>query len=972
MADVKKTIEILFQGTDKMSSTVGTLSKKLGTFADSAQSATQPLADMADAIVKVDVVLAALAVGGIAVAINEAGKFGDSFAEITTLITATDSELLKFKGSILAYSRDSTAGIDDINSAIYTAISAGIDYGDSLDLLNQTEQLSVAGKADLESATRVLVSSLNAYGMSVDEAESFSDALFTTVEKGQTTLPELANSLAQVSTIAAKGGVTFDTLMAAIAAVTATGAPTTQAITAIKASIAAIIKPSSEATKEAAKLGIQFDASALATKGLDGVLKDVYQATGGATDQITKLFGSVESLPAVLTLGADTSGRFADALEAMANKAGATEGAYKKMADNFNLTNQNLANNIKATFIQIGDELLDSYLGIVGEISEVFKSLGQGIDAGAFDDLFDVLNLAGEDIEKFFGDLALSLPEALGKIDWSGFISALEEIGVSIGGIFEDFDPSDPDQVAEALQFVVDSLESLIRVSEGMIVPAKAVILEILDWIEKFNKLDESTKKTTGEFVAWGKVINVVAGLISPVTGAIEGLSTAMLTLAGVNAGKSILSLGTAITGTKPGLAAFATASGTVTAALGAAGMSGAIGYMVGTVLNDQIPAITTVSQKILGWVDSIVDFTGTQRDANQVLEEEEAYISAVQAAVEGLDGEEAIAKVDVKTTSFESNLEKVNEEMIKWEQEEAQKKIDLEYKEALDAVTIDIRAELDAIDTDLPLFPMIDTDAFYNELVDDIRDAGMTTELEMPFALMYRWTDSEGQEHYSDQPPHPDEDIISGEILHIPISVAVEEKSVERVLDVIEETISDREFILAINTQVGDVLQQVTDVVGYSTEAYGAYAATVEAGYKSTGQILNLGLDKFAAAMNDSARIIQKQKANDLLLEGMEQQLEMQRRDMDLREKIQKANEEHMTKNEDLIDRQIEVLYEHKNALNKHTNVLEEYISGDKQIEIDISGVEPEVEAIIWKILKAIQVRANESGAEFLLAATG
>jgi len=41
-----------------------------------------------------------------------------------------------------------------------------------------------------------------------------------------------------------------------------------------------------------------------------------------------------------------------------------------------------------------------------------------------------------------------------------------------------------------------------------------------------------------------------------------------------------------------------------------------------------------------------------------------------------------------------------------------------------------------------------------------------------------------------------------------------------------------------------------------------------------------------------------------------------------------------------------------------------------EKTIKIAMAGVEPEIEAFMWKILKKIQVRANEAGAEFLLAA--
>ena len=53
-----------------------------------------------------------------------------------------------------------------INASIYTAISAGIDYKESIAALSEAERLSVAGKADLESTIRLLASTLNAYGAS--------------------------------------------------------------------------------------------------------------------------------------------------------------------------------------------------------------------------------------------------------------------------------------------------------------------------------------------------------------------------------------------------------------------------------------------------------------------------------------------------------------------------------------------------------------------------------------------------------------------------------------------------------------------------------------------------------------------------------------------------------------------------------------------------------------------------------------
>jgi len=507
MADIEKTIDIIFAGKDEVSKTFATVSGSLDKFSQKTQEIAKPLANAADTVLKLDAALAAMAVAGLALATNEAGKFNDSFAEISTLVTASDESLSYFKDSILDYSRTSTASLDDINRAVYTAISAGVEYKDALTVLTQAEKLSVAGKADLESTIRVLVSSLNAYGKSTDEAANFADALFMAVKDGQTTLPELASSLSRVSTIAANSGVSFDELMAAIAAVTATGSPTTEAMTSIKAAISAIIKPSAEARDTAKELGISFNASALATKGLDGVLKDVYKATGGATEQIVKLFGSTESLPAVLTLGADASGKFAAALTDMKNKAGAVTEAYGKMAENFGLINQNIVNNIKATLIEIGEKTLERYLNIGKEIGEFFAAIGTAVDSGTFDPLFKALDNFGLDIQNFFDALGRSLPEALKMVKWDDLLDAFGDLGDAFKDLFGDFDPADPKKVADAIQFVIESVETLIRVTAGMVKGFKPFLEGILNSVEAFNRLSDSEKEASGEILALAKAL---------------------------------------------------------------------------------------------------------------------------------------------------------------------------------------------------------------------------------------------------------------------------------------------------------------------------------------------------------------------------------------------------------------------------------------------------------------------------------
>ena len=230
-------------------------------------------------------------------AVKIADDFDTAFGEIATLIGQPASNLQDFQNQILQYSESSTASLDQITQATYSAISAGIDYKDSLELLNAAEQLSIAGRADLGDTTTALVSTLNAFGASADQAGEFADTFFTAVQLGQTTIPELASSIGRLAPIASAAGLGFDEMAAAIATITAeTGTSTPEAITGIRAAITALLKPTKEASDIAAELGIEFNAAALESKGFAGVLSDVAEATGGNTETIAKLFGSVEAL----------------------------------------------------------------------------------------------------------------------------------------------------------------------------------------------------------------------------------------------------------------------------------------------------------------------------------------------------------------------------------------------------------------------------------------------------------------------------------------------------------------------------------------------------------------------------------------------------------------------------------------------------------------------------------------------------
>lgn len=507
MADFEKVVNIIFQGDDQSEKAFRSVASNVADLESIGTAVAAPFAKIADGILIADAALAAFVAGGMALAIREAGRFGDAFAEISTLIEAPAENLADFRSEIVEYAKESSASIGDINAAIYTAISAGVDYSQALNVLSNAEKLSIAGKADLEATTRLLASSLNAYGESTEEATRYSDVFFQTVKLGQTTLPELADGLSQVTGIAAGAGVPIETLMASIAALTATGAPTSQAITQIRSAIAAIVKPSSEAATLAESLGIQFNATALKTKGFEGVLKDVYTATGGNNEQLAILFGSVEALNAVQVLGADRAGKFAAALLDMAQAAGSTQKAFETMANNFSLINQNMLNNLQAVLIEVGTKLLPGYFDAASGIKEIVQAISAGVQAGAFDELFKAFDGFAASAKDFLFEVARALPDALALIDFSGLISAIRGLGGIFADLFGEIDLTDADDLAGALQGIVDAFEALVNISSGMAEAFRPYVEAVAAAIQGTADLDAETQKAFGELIGNAKMV---------------------------------------------------------------------------------------------------------------------------------------------------------------------------------------------------------------------------------------------------------------------------------------------------------------------------------------------------------------------------------------------------------------------------------------------------------------------------------
>lgn len=499
LADLEKTVKIIFGSDDKqLKKSAADIEAEFKKIDKAITNMTDPLANAGAAILKVNTALAALVVGGIALAIKESSAFNKEFALISTSVSATGDDLARYRDQILDYSTTSTKSISDINAALYTAAQAGIQWGNSLEFMGKAEQLAVANNANLNTTVDLLTGTMNAYGYEVKDVGHLNDVFFTSTLIGKQTIDELGQSMGMVVGIAANFGVSFEQLSAAISTLTAKGMETSEAITAVKGVITSIADPSKEAAEAAKQMGLDFSVAALKSEGLEAILQKVMAATGGDADKTKLLFGEVRALNGVLQLTGDGMTFFNDALQKIGNSTGSAEAAYKKMSATFDAQSQMLINSAKVLMVEVGTRMEEVAGKYAGAFATLIKAVAQGIDKGAFDGIFAVFDQFGTDLTNGLKKITATLPEALANIDLSKLIEAMRNAGKAMGELFGD---TSADDITEAIQSIIDTFASLISITQGIIEVFAPIAAAVNEAIKAFNTLDASIKELMGNMM---------------------------------------------------------------------------------------------------------------------------------------------------------------------------------------------------------------------------------------------------------------------------------------------------------------------------------------------------------------------------------------------------------------------------------------------------------------------------------------
>lgn len=318
------------------------------------------------------------AAAGIGVAaVKAADNFESGMAKVSTIADTTQVPINKLKQSIMDLSSQTGISTSELTDGLYQTISAGVQTKDAMSVLGVAVETAKGGFTDTSTAIDTLTSAINAYHMKASDAAKVSDTLIATQNVGKTTVGELGQSIGNVIPTAAAAGVKFTDLMGSIAELTKQGMPTSEAITGIKTAISNVIKPSADASKEAAKLGLDFSEAHMKNVGLPTFLQEVQNKTGGNITTMGNLFGSVEGLNAVTALTGKNQKDFAKTLESVGKSAGTTNQAFGKMESTGAVSAEKAMNSMKNAAAKLGEALAP----IAEKIASIITQIGKRLQA---------------------------------------------------------------------------------------------------------------------------------------------------------------------------------------------------------------------------------------------------------------------------------------------------------------------------------------------------------------------------------------------------------------------------------------------------------------------------------------------------------------------------------------------------------------------------------------------------------------
>ena len=303
--------------------------------------------------------LSAVFVGFAVKAVKAGTKFESAWNEVRTLLDETTTDTVALRKEVLRLADSIGRPPTELSQGLYQVISAGVsDTADAMHVLEVATKASIAGLTDSFTAVDAITTVMNAWKLEIKDVTLISDLMFNAVKEGKLTFGELSANIGKVATTAALAKVSFAEVSAALATMTKSGLSMEESTTALNQLLLQTIKSQDEAKITAKKYGFELSATALAAKGLGGLMNDIATATDGNIDALVALMPNIRAFTGEAILAGMASEEFNRILKTTETVLGSTEEALGKIKEGLEETSKALSAKLEVIYIRFAEKII--------------------------------------------------------------------------------------------------------------------------------------------------------------------------------------------------------------------------------------------------------------------------------------------------------------------------------------------------------------------------------------------------------------------------------------------------------------------------------------------------------------------------------------------------------------------------------------------------------------------------------------
>ena len=485
MANIARTVEILFSAKDQMSMKLTGINQALELLEKTVNALLDPLAQLGDAIIEVDKVIAGYARTLGSDVLDASMDLESVLIDLKRLLGEQTEQFDDLVEASRELSREFGVALEDVIQSVIEFKRANFDAKESLDLTREALTLVRVGFVDMHTATESLVKILKGFGAEADKANEIVDILSITSNTYATNVEKLAIGMGELAPIASKVGFSMAETAGLATKVIEVFQSGEEAATALKTGFTRLATGSAQVQKA-------YDKLKISGKDANGMLKDgktmlgeIAAAMGKFTEaeqvQISAWLVGNRQAQKMVDIFTDYDKVIKIGIKALSDR----QYAEKQLVEVMKATKFQLEK-METGWIELkaamGDEFLPVLSLILQGLHEIETALTDTVNEGVLKDIADRLLKYGDEIKKYLQGIATAIPEALKGVDVGPLLDSWDNVASTLSKVFDTAKIENAEDLAEKVQVLVNAMTLLVNITNGMIKP----------WTDLTNKLLET------------------------------------------------------------------------------------------------------------------------------------------------------------------------------------------------------------------------------------------------------------------------------------------------------------------------------------------------------------------------------------------------------------------------------------------------------------------------------------------------